>query len=47
MMGLLLFCQRLVEKTFLESLSFCKKVSKILNSIDGESVFTVSLSMFL
>lgn len=47
MVGLLLFCERLIEKAFLDSLSFSKKVSKILNSVDKESVFTVSLSMFL
>lgn len=47
MMGLVLFCECLVEKAFLESLSFCKKVSKILDSIHKESVFTVSLSVFL
>lgn len=47
MMGLILFCECLVEKAFLQSLSFCKKLSKILDSIHKDSVFTMSLSMFL
>lgn len=39
------FCECLVEKEFFES--FILQDSKILNSIDNGSVFTVLLSMFL
>ena len=47
MIGLLLFCECFVEKAFLESSSFYKKVSKILNSSSKGNVFNLSLSVYL